>query len=55
MWLVVVDSIRSQTKPLMNKTKLIIGAAVLFILGAAYGRKVPVVSTVAAKLPGATV
>lgn len=36
------------------KLKLILGALVVFTLGAAYGRKVPVVGTVSAKLPGAS-
>jgi hypothetical protein len=39
----------------MDKKKMIIGAIVVFILGAAYGSKIPGVSTVAKKLPGSTV
>ena len=38
----------------MSKTKLLLGALALLIIGAAYGKNIPVISTVAAKLPGAS-
>lgn len=39
----------------MNKKHVIIALAIGLVIGAAYGRRIPGVSTVAGKLPGASV